>query len=65
KHETMPKIRLHRKEIEKPLPALDQWTIATATDYPLERENRLDINDVEQLADFIRQWLAASKEPAN
>ncbi|MEE3700572.1 molybdenum cofactor guanylyltransferase MobA [Mannheimia haemolytica] len=65
KHETMPKIQLHRKEIEKPLPALDQWTIATATDYPLERENRLDINDVEQLADFIRQWLEASKEPAN
>ncbi|MFA9500649.1 molybdenum cofactor guanylyltransferase MobA [Mannheimia sp. E30BD] len=57
KHETLPKIQLHRKDIEKPLPELDQWTIATATDYPLERENWLDINDVEQIAEFIRNWI--------
>lgn len=57
KHESIAKIQLHRQAIEKPLPELDQWTIATATDYPLERENRLDINDIEQIVDFIRQWL--------
>ena len=57
KHEPIAKIQLHRQAIEKPLPELDEWTIATATDYPLTRENRLDINDVEQIADFIQQWL--------
>lgn len=57
KHETLPKIQLHRKEIEKPLPELDKWTIATATDYFLERENLLDINDVEQITEFIRGWI--------
>lgn len=57
KHEPIAKIQLHRQAIEKPLPELDQWTIATATDYPLSRDNRLDINDIDQIADFIRQWL--------
>ncbi|WP_018650729.1 molybdenum cofactor guanylyltransferase MobA [Actinobacillus capsulatus] len=57
KHEPIAKIQLHRQAIEKPLPELDEWTIATATDYPLTRENRLDINDIEQIADFIQQWL--------
>lgn len=57
KHEPIAKIQLHRQAIEKPLPALDQWTIATATDYPLERENWLDINDIEQISRFIYQWL--------
>lgn len=57
KHETLPKIQLHRQGIEKPLPELDEWTIATATDYPLERENLLDINNVEEVAEFVRSWL--------
>lgn len=57
KHEQMPKIQLHRKEIEKVLPETDKWTIATATDYPLERENVLDINNVDQIAEFIKKWL--------
>jgi len=57
KHEPIAKIQLHRQAIEKPLPELDEWTIATATDYPIARENRLDINDIDQIADFIRQWL--------
>ena len=57
KHEALPKIQLHRKGIEKPLPELDKWTIATATDYPLERENRLDINDVDEVAEFVKSWL--------
>lgn len=57
KHEQMPKIQLHRKAIEKPLPELDKWTIATATDYPLEGENVLDINNIEQIAEFVRGWV--------
>ncbi|WGE32023.1 molybdenum cofactor guanylyltransferase MobA [Actinobacillus genomosp. 2] len=57
KHEPIAKIQLHRQAIEKPLPELDEWTIATATDYPLARANRLDINNIEQIADFIQQWL--------
>ncbi len=51
KHETMPKIQLHRKEIEKPLPALDQWTIRPQLIIRLSGKT-VDINDVEQLADF-------------
>lgn len=57
KHEQMPKIQLHRKAIEKPLPELDKWTIATATDYTLERANVLDINNIEQIATFIKDWI--------
>lgn len=57
KHETLPKIQLHRKSINKPLPDLDKFTLATATDYPLDRENCLDINNPEQIADFIIEQL--------
>lgn len=57
KHETLPKIQLHRQGIEKPLPELDEWTIATATDYPIERENLLDINNEEEVAEFVKEWL--------
>ena len=57
KHEALPKIQLHRKEVKKPLPELDEWTIATATDYPLERENRLNINNVDEVAEFVKTWL--------
>ena len=57
KHEALPKIQIHRKEVKKPLPELDEWTIATATDYPIERENRLDINDVDEVAEFVKAWL--------
>ena len=57
KHEKLPKIQLHRKGIEKPLPELDEWTIATATDYPLERENLLNINDIDEISQFVQEWL--------
>ncbi|WP_373777664.1 molybdenum cofactor guanylyltransferase MobA [Glaesserella sp.] len=58
KHEALPKIQLHRKAIEKPLPELDDFTLATATDYPLARKNLLDINNIEQIATFIEKYLA-------
>lgn len=57
KHERIPKIQLHRQAMEKPLPVLDKWTLATATDYPLARENLLDINNIEQIAEFIIRWV--------
>ncbi|WP_324683062.1 molybdenum cofactor guanylyltransferase MobA [Bibersteinia trehalosi] len=57
KHEKLPKIQLHRKAMEKPLPKQDQFTLATATDYPLACENLLDINNIEQIADFIQGYL--------
>ncbi|MDH2997527.1 molybdenum cofactor guanylyltransferase [Pasteurellaceae bacterium LFhippo2] len=57
RHEGLPKIQLHRKGIEKPLPELDPFTIATATDYPLDRENLLDINNVEQIAEFVARYI--------
>lgn len=58
KHEGVPKIQLHREDLEKPLPELDTFTLATATDYPLKRENLLNINDIEQIAEFIIGYLA-------
>lgn len=57
KHETLPKIQLYRQDIEKPLPELDEWTIATATDYPLARENLLDINNIDEIVAFIKKWM--------
>lgn len=58
KHEPLPKIQLHRHALEKPLPELDSFTIATATDYPLARENSLNINDIAQITAFICTFLA-------
>lgn len=56
KHEPLPKIQLHRQNLDKPLPELDEFTLATATDYPLSRENHLNINDISQIADFVLAW---------
>ena len=57
KHEQLPKIQLHRKVIEKPLPEVDDFTLATATDYPVERENLLDINNIEQISEFVEGFV--------
>lgn len=57
KHETLPKIQLHRQGITAPLPPEDTFTIATATDYPVQRQNLLDINNVMQITTFICQYL--------
>lgn len=53
KHESLPKIQLHRKDLTKPLPDLDEFTLATATDYPLAQKNALDLNNPVQIAEFI------------
>mgnify|MGYP003610242291 FL=1 len=61
KHEALPKIQLHRQHLAKPLPEEDSFTLATATDYPLVRQNCLDINRPEQIADFIVGYLQRMK----
>ena len=61
KHEALPKIQLHRQHLAKPLPEEDSFTLATATDYPLARQNCLDINRPEQIADFIISYLQRAK----
>ncbi|MFD0966851.1 molybdopterin-guanine dinucleotide biosynthesis protein B [Seminibacterium arietis] len=57
KQEPIPKIFIHRKEMTKPLPILDQYVLALATDYPLETTlPLLDINNIDSIATFILQW---------
>ena len=47
KQEPIPKILLHRQEMTKPLPELDENVLALATDYSLETDRTLlDINPV-------------------
>jgi len=57
KQEPIEKILLHRQGMTKPLPALDDYVLAVATDYSLACEKPvLDINHIEQIADFIVVW---------
>lgn len=58
KDEAIPKILLHRQEMTRPLPEIDTFTIAIATDYSLScNVPVLDINNPEQIARFIKDWL--------
>lgn len=65
KHHSIPKIELHRPTLDHPLLCLqDAAVIAVATDAPLTlipARPILDLNDVEAIADFIYQWLSASR----
>ena len=57
KQELIEKILLHRQGMTKPLPALDNDVLDVATDYSLACEKPvLDINHIEQIADFIVAW---------
>ena len=57
KQESIEKILLHRQGMTKPLPALDDYVLAVATDYSLACEKPvLDINHIDQIADFIVAW---------
>ncbi|MDH5592401.1 MAG: molybdenum cofactor guanylyltransferase, partial [Gammaproteobacteria bacterium] len=62
KHETLPKIELHRSSIGKPLLYPDDDNIiAIATDEPLTISkpiDQLDLNNVEQMADYIQLFIA-------
>ncbi|WP_439240479.1 molybdopterin-guanine dinucleotide biosynthesis protein MobB [Lonepinella sp. BR2474] len=58
KQEPIPKILLHRKDMDKPLPEQDNHVIAIASDYPVDTEKPLlDINHIDQIADFIWHYL--------
>lgn len=60
KQEPIAKILLHRQAQDKPLPELDQYVIALATDYPLDKGKvRLDLNNISAIADFIYDWFQA------
>lgn len=57
KDEAIPKILLHRKDCKSPLPAVDQFTIAIATDYPLvSKLPILNINSPNKIAAFIEEY---------
>lgn len=57
KDEPIPKILLHRQEMARPLPDIDTFTIAIATNYPIScNVPVLDINNPEQIARFIKDW---------
>ncbi|MBF0752039.1 MULTISPECIES: molybdopterin-guanine dinucleotide biosynthesis protein MobB [unclassified Pasteurella] len=62
KQEPIPKILLHRQEMEKPLPEIDSDVLALATNYALETDRTLlDINRVSQIADFIETWFKSQE----
>lgn len=63
KHEHFPKIELHRAAIGKPLLFPDDRDIiAVASDQPTDTTlPRLDINDLDAIADFVCDYLAGSQ----
>ncbi|MDH3001195.1 hypothetical protein A1D23_12110 [Chelonobacter oris] len=59
KQEALPKILLHRQAMAKPLPEIDQWVVALATDYAVQAQHSavcLDLNGMEEIAGFIYRW---------
>ena len=57
KQEPIEKILLHRRDMTKPLPVIDEHVLAVATDYPLDCDKPvLDINHIDQVAEFIVTW---------
>lgn len=67
RHQPFPKIELRRKGMSRPLLCLNDPTIiAIACDYPINEAPpslpRLNINDPEQIAYFILQWLKKTDE---
>jgi len=60
RHETFPKLELHRAALEKPfLYQTDSSIIAVLTDKPLEVLDipQLDINNPGEIAQYIARWL--------
>ncbi len=59
KHEPVPKILLWRRGVKGEIDELlDDWVIAVATDEALALQVPvLDINQPEQVAEYIVQWL--------
>ncbi|MDU8925023.1 molybdopterin-guanine dinucleotide biosynthesis protein MobB [Pasteurellaceae bacterium LIM206] len=58
KQEPIAKILLHRHDMIKPLPELDHYVVALATDYTLPTDlPLLDINQPQRVAEFIVRWM--------
>ncbi|EEQ12823.1 Molybdopterin-guanine dinucleotide biosynthesis protein B [Yersinia frederiksenii ATCC 33641] len=59
KHEPIDKIALYREAVGKPFSGLiDSYVIALASDKPIDTLlTQLDINQPEQIAEFICHWL--------
>lgn len=63
KQEPIAKIMLHRQGMAKPLPELDENVIALATDYEIESPiPRLDLNNIEQIAKFIAEFVQHNQQ---
>ena len=60
RHEAIPKIEVFRASLGQPLLAeQDSFIIAIASDTQLATHLPvLDLNDIEQIADFVQNWLA-------
>ncbi|PVX39285.1 molybdopterin guanine dinucleotide biosynthesis accessory protein MobB [Pasteurella langaaensis DSM 22999] len=57
KQEPIPKILLHRQEMTKPFPELDENVLAVATDYPVQTGKvRLNINEISEIVAFIHRY---------
>ncbi|CNF25128.1 molybdopterin-guanine dinucleotide biosynthesis protein MobB [Yersinia kristensenii] len=63
KHEPINKIALYREAVGKPFSSLiDEYVIALASDKPIATDIvQLDINQPEQIADFICSWLEKTR----
>jgi len=66
RHLAFPKIELHRPSLGRPLlfPE-DPSIIAVAADAPLGRETalpRLDLNDIDAIAEFVRAWREKNRQ---
>ncbi|OOF84070.1 molybdopterin-guanine dinucleotide biosynthesis protein B [Rodentibacter ratti] len=62
KQEPISKILLHRQEMAKPLPEIDNHVLALATNYSIETDRTLlDINQIPQIANFIETWLRSQE----
>ncbi len=68
RHESFPKIELHRPALGKPLIfPQDSYVVAVATDAPLSEEvdlPLLDMNDVSAIADFIEKAFLGGEKQA-
>lgn len=54
KQEPIPKILLHRQNMEKAFPELDENVLAVATDYPVQTDKvRLNLNEISEVVTFI------------
>lgn len=64
KHETIDKIALFRSEVGKPLNGLiDQYVVAIASNEIIDTHvPQLDINNPEQIADYIVSWWQKSQK---